>query len=444
MTLNGRLAQLKQDLGGRLARSALARAIPGPVRRRQFLLLLAQQFTSLVGTYAISFASLAKVVDATGSGMDTAFTILSVVVPGLLFGLLGGVTVDRLSRRNMLIGTNVVRGLIALGAPLYLNMVPPAYLVVGILVINFLLSSVGQFNFPAEAALIPYLVTGEELLAANSIFNISYLSAIALGSAVWGPLGVRLMGPDGTYISGGVLLLASLIPLSLLTKDIPSHERAVRRSRYARLRHVASVLADIREGILFAVHSAPVSVAILALISQTALALVMAAVFPVVLSKHFGIPVYNLPLYLAPAAAGAGIGLLVLLSRLGRRVARARFVMLGNLAICLGLLGFSVSVVVRTWGLWGFLGASPFLGAGFVMAYISGKSVLQEVPPDYLRGRVISLQLTLNNVMSLVPTILAGWTLDQTGPEAVFIIATLLFAALAGICVLWLRRARHA
>jgi hypothetical protein len=70
--------------------------------------------------------------------------------------------------------------------------------------------------------------------------------------------------------------------------------------------------------------------------------------------------------------------------------------------------------------------------------------VLQEVPPDYLRGRVISLQLTLNNVMSLVPTILAGWTLDQTGPEAVFIIATLLFAALAGICVLWLRRARPA
>jgi hypothetical protein len=48
----------------------------------------------------------------------------------------------------------------------------------------------------------------------------------------------------------------------------------------------------------------------------------------------------------------------------------------------------------------------------FVLAYISGKSVLQEEPPDYLRGRVISLQLTLNNVVSLLPTVLAGWGLD--------------------------------
>jgi MFS family permease len=382
----------------------------------------------------------AKVVEATGSGVHTAFTILSVVVPGLLFGLLGGVTVDRVSRRNMLITTNIVRGIVALAAPIFLHMAPQGYLIGGILATNFLLSSVGQFNFPAEAALIPYLVAGEELLAANSAFNVSYLSAIAIGSGIWGPLGVRLMGPDGTYFSGGILLLASLVPLYMLAKDPPSHERAMRRSRYARLRHVATVVADIREGVSFALHNAAVSVAILALISQTALALVMAAVFPVVLSRRFGIPIYNLPIYLLPAGLGAGLGLLALLSPLGKRIARTRFVMVGNAVIALGLLGFSLSVIVTDWGLWGILAASPLLGAGFVVAYISGKSVLQEQPPDYLRGRVISLQLTLNNVVSLVPTVLAGWALDRVGPEVVFIAATLAFACLAGLCATWVRR----
>lgn len=412
----------------------------GSLRRPEFLYLMLQQFLSLAATYAISFASIAKVVGTSGSGVQTAFTILSVVVPGLLFGLLGGVTVDRVRRRTMLIATNVIRGMIVLPALLYWEWLPPGSVFVAILVVNFLLSAVGQFNFPAESALIPFIVTAEELTGANSAFNVSYLGAIAFGGGLLGPLSVRLLGPGWTYFLGGLLFLLTLWPLSRMAKDPPPRESVMRRSRYARLRHVATVYADIREGVTFAVRSAAVSGAILALISQTALALAMASVLPVVLQERFGVAVYNLPLVLMPAAAGAGMGLLALLSPQGSRRAREWFVLAGNGIICFGLLGFSLTVALPAATVWGILASSPFLGAGFVMSYISAKSVLQEEPPAYLRGRVISLQLTLNNVVSLVPTVFAGWALDALGASVPFVIATAAFVVVTGYGVLLARR----
>ncbi len=414
----------------------------GAFRRRHFVYLVLQQFAALAATFAISFASLAKVVEFTGSGMQAAFTILSVVVPGLLFGLVGGVTVDRVSRRTMLIVTNLVRGLIALAAPLYLGLAPPEVVVPIVLGVNFILSAVGQFNFPAEAALIPYLVTSEELLAANSIFNVSYLMAIGFGSALWGPISVRFLGAEWSYFGSGLLYMLSLIPLYHLPKDAAPRERAVRPSRYARLRHVASVAADVKEGITFAVQNSSVSVAIVALASQSALALGLVAVFPVVMSNRFGIPVYDQPRLVLPAALGAGVGLAVLVSPLGGRQQRTRLVVGGNGLIAIGLTVLTYSLSAWGWGIPGVLVGFGIVGMGFVLAYISGKSVLQEEPPDYLRGRVISLQLTLNNLVSVFPTVLAGWGLDAWGPLAVFGAFTGVFAVVTGLTGFVLRRSR--
>ena len=395
---------------------------------------------SLVATYSISFASMAKVVDITGSGVHAAFTILSVAVPGLLFGLLGGVTVDRVSRRTMLIVTNVLRGLVAALAPLYFAAAPPGAVVPIILGVNFLLSAVGQFNFPAEAALIPYLVTNQELLAANSVFNVSYLAAIGFGGGIWGPISVRFVGTRWAYLVGGLLFLATVIPLALMPRDPAPRDRALRRSRYARLRHAATVYADITEGMWFSLHNPAVSVAIVALIGQTALALGMAAVFPVLLSTQFGIALYNLPVFLVPGGIGAGFGFLLLLSALGNKLPRTTFVIAGNALIAAGLLGYTLSIALPGWGVRGLMASTPVIGLGFVVSYISGKSILQEQPPDYLRGRVISLQLTLNNAVSLVPTVLAGWALDVLGGLVVFVASTILFGGLTILCGLWLAR----
>jgi len=407
------------------------------VRGKHFLYLLVQQFLSLVATYSVSFASLAKVVDVTGSGIQSAFTILSVTVPGLVFGPLGGVTVDRVSRRTMLIATNVLRGIVALTATFYLRSAPLDIVVPCILATNFVLSAVGQFNFPAEAALIPTIVTSEELLVANSAFNVSYLAAIGIGSGVWGPLSVRFLGVEWTYFVSGSLFIITLIPLWLMPADRAPRERVLRRSRFARLRHLMTVISDIEEAVHFAVGNRKVGTAILALISQTALALGLGAVVPVLFAKRFGIALYNLPLILLPAGAGAGAGFGILLSRLGSQQPRIRLVMLGNSLIAVGLVGYTLALGLQENGVWLFSALSPLVGLGFVLSYISGKSVLQEEPPAFLCGRVISLQLTLNNVASLVPTVLAGWVFDAFGAEVVFVVAVVLFLVVIIGSAIW-------
>jgi len=429
--------------GSRLARSLqIDRHAFGAFKRPGFKYLLMQQFAGLSATFAINFASLDKVVGETGSGVKSAFTILSVVVPGLLFGLLGGVTVDRVSRRTILIVTNVMRGLLALAAPLYLGLSDPAEIVTVVLVVNFVLSAVGQFNFPAEAALIPFLVTPAELLGANTMANLSYLAAVGFGSIIWGPLSVRFLGTEWAYFGSGILYMLSLVPLYRLPKDAPIRERAVRPSRFARLRHLSSALADVKEGFAFAAGNPSVGIAILSLISQTALALGLVTVVPVVMVGQFGIPMYYLPLLVLPAAVGGGVGLLLMISSPGSNRPRTHLVVGGNILIAFGLVLMTLSLAVAGLSIAGALVAVVLVGGGFVLAYISGKSVLQEEPPDYLRGRVISLQLTLNNVVSLVPTVLAGWGLDELGSLAVFAAFTAVFVALAAYTVQVLRRRR--
>ena len=73
------------------------------------------------------------------------------------------------------------------------------------------------------------------------------------------------------------------------------------------------------------------------------------------------------------------------------------------------------------------LASLPLIGIG-LFSPTSGKSVLQEEPLTNLRGRVISLQLTLNNVVSLCRR---SWRagVDAFGPTAVSS-ATVVFAAL--------------
>jgi MFS family permease len=422
----------------KLAASIAKQPVLVLLRNRPFILLVAQQFVALVASYSVTFASMAKVVEATGSGLHAAFTVLSVVVPGLIFGLLGGVAVDRLSRRSLLIGTNLLRGLVALLAPLGMGAQEVTQLLLVVLAANFLLSVIGQFNFPAEAALVPSLVATEQLLAANSIFNVSYLAAIGIGGAIWGPVAVRILGAEWAYAIAGALFLLTLVPLGALPPDRPSRERPLRRSRYARLRHLGLVLLDVDEALRFAASSPKVTVAIVALTSQTALALSFGSLLPVVLKARFGVPTYNLPLYIAPAALGAAFAGLILISPLAGKRSRTAFVLAGNSCIATSLVGYTLTVSLPSAGLLGLAASSPLLGFGFVLAYIPGKAILQEEPPEFMRGRVISLQLTLNNLFSVFPTMLAGWALDALGPTRVFGALVLVFAVLTAWCGLWL------
>ncbi len=108
---------------------------------------------------------------------------MAVTVPAML-GLFGGVLVDRLdARRVMLItdlfrGTAVLLGLFALAIPHAL-----VWVVIGLLAIN----SLGMAFFgPAESVMVPHMVLEHDLTEANGFYSLTSQLSAAVGSALGG------------------------------------------------------------------------------------------------------------------------------------------------------------------------------------------------------------------------------------------------------------------
>lgn len=75
--------------------SSLPRSIP---RNKEIRWLCGAQFSSLTATYALYLASIALVEDMTHSSTQMGVMLFSSTLPGLLFGLVAGIVVDRRER----------------------------------------------------------------------------------------------------------------------------------------------------------------------------------------------------------------------------------------------------------------------------------------------------------------------------------------------------------
>jgi MFS family permease len=133
------------------------------LRQRNFGLLWLGGLISMLGDWALLTALPFFIYERTGSALAASGMLIAYVAPGLLFGSLAGVFVDRWDRRRTLIAANLLR------APLLLLLLlvrsPDWFWLV--YVVAFAEATIGQFFTPAENALLPLLVGEERLMTAN-------------------------------------------------------------------------------------------------------------------------------------------------------------------------------------------------------------------------------------------------------------------------------------
>src|SRR3954466_4208164 len=84
-------------------------------RNSHFMRLWIAQALTQTAQNAIWFALLVIVEEATHSTTQLGITILSVIVPSVLFGVPAGAYVDRWDKRNVLVITNALRAVVVLG-----------------------------------------------------------------------------------------------------------------------------------------------------------------------------------------------------------------------------------------------------------------------------------------------------------------------------------------
>src|SRR5258708_26357849 len=84
------------------------------LRRRPFALLWTGQSLSRLGDFVYEIALAWWVLQKTGSAQTMSLVLIFAITPSVLFSLVGGVAVDRVSRVGLMLASDVARGLVAL------------------------------------------------------------------------------------------------------------------------------------------------------------------------------------------------------------------------------------------------------------------------------------------------------------------------------------------
>ena len=165
-------------------------------------------------------------------------------LPVILLSLIAGVAADRFDRRKMTILTQIALGLVALILGLH-----PAqgaislWMLFGLVAVQ---SVAVAFDVPARQALIPSLVSREDLASAYSLTSIASKVGGILGPAISG-LVIAYLGLQWAYWINGISYLAVIAAL-IAMGDI---ETIIEKKPF----EIQSTFLDIREGIEFIKNS---------------------------------------------------------------------------------------------------------------------------------------------------------------------------------------------
>jgi MFS family permease len=136
------------------------------------------QIVSEVGDHFNNIAVLSLAIEMTHSGGVVAGVMLSRAIPAVLIGPVAGVWLDRFDRRRIMIASDLVRGVIALGfiAAFVHRQVWLLYS------LSALLMMASPFFTSGRSAILPSIATPEELHTANALTQTTGWITLAVGA----------------------------------------------------------------------------------------------------------------------------------------------------------------------------------------------------------------------------------------------------------------------
>ncbi|HEY5118166.1 MAG TPA: MFS transporter [Anaerolineales bacterium] len=342
------------------------------LRQRNFRLLWTGQFISFTGSQMQSVAILWQVYALTHNPLALGVVGLVRLLPIFIFGILSGVAADSLDRRKMMLVTQSGMAVVALAfaAFTFTNT-----MTVGLLYLLAALSSTfGAFDSPARQSLIPTLVPREDLANAFSVNSTMFQAANVLGPALGG-LMIGRSGLGWVYFINAVSFLAVIFSLLAMTGIGGRIED----------RGVISFGAAL-EGMRF-VFSHPIIRSTMLLDFIASFFASASALLPIFAADilHVGAEGYGV---LFSAAAIGALTAGVTLSLLHRISRQGRVLLIAVSLFSLGTILFGIS---RTFWLTFF--ALALTGASDMVSTVIRNTSRQLQTPDFLRGRMVSLNM---------------------------------------------------
>lgn len=376
------------------------------IRRGPFARLWWSQAISSLGDWVTLFATFALAARIAGGGREATIAILVPLVgrilPGLLFGFIGGVIADRWTRKTTMIISDFGRAVLVLGL-LFVTTYTQLF------VITFVIEIFSLLRQPAKEAVVPSLVKREHLLAANGLGLAAAYGTAPVGSALYAGLAelslflpeVGRVGPAiGTAFVVDCLtfLLSGLIVISIPISPPQAAEERRRGKKDA-----STPWRDIVDGMRFVMTPGPVRRMILGMAAGL---FGGGALF--VLGQPFSEQVLR--------AGDSGYGILVTALGVGVGLGMLGVTILANMntrreplfGFALLATGIAISLAAFADRVLGAAGWAFVAGVGTGIAYVTGFTQLHASVEDAVRGRTFAAMYAFARTALLISFALAG------------------------------------
>lgn len=391
-----------------------SRHLPAILREQRFLLFAAGQGVSAIGDGVYLVALAWTSLQLTRSPVYLGLLLTTTALPRAILMLAGGVVVDRLGPRRVILGSDLSRALLigAVAAVVLLGHL-------SILLLFLIAAIFGVFDalfYPATMTLVPALVSPERLSAANGVWQLAVQGTMIVGPPLGG-LVVGVAGPGPAFLVDAASFLVAFSALLVVRgTTAPSASAAPAESGWASL--TAGVRTSLANPLLRA------------LMPLTAV-LNLAAGGPL----NVGIPLLARGHGWGPTGyglieGGLGAGILVGGAAMGAglRLPRPGLSVLG-MAAALGVLTV-------------LLGAVSVLPLAMVLAMVMGAlisatnvavvSLVQQQTPAEVLGRVMSVLMFSSMSLTPVSYALSGGVARGIGVTGLFAAGGLLVVVTAG------------
>jgi MFS family permease len=346
----------------------------GALRHRDFRLLWIGQLISVTGSQMQLVAINWHVYLLTKSPLALGGVGLVRVLPIIFCSLAGGVVADAVDRKRlmmvsqsvMLICAGLLAGLTATG----LNSIWPIYLLTAIA------SAAVAFDNPARQAMLPTLVPRKDFPNAVSLGILVFNSAMIVGPAVAGLL-LRIRGPALIYGLNAASFIAVIVALLLMKASgrVEATTESVRIS-----------FGALRDGLRF-VWRTPIIVQTMMLDFIATFFASATALLPIFAAEILNVGATGLGLLAAAPGAGSIISGLVMAKRgVMRKQGKA-------VLVSVAVYGAATAVFGLSRWFWLSILMLSVTGAADTVSTVLRQTIRQLVTPNYLRGRMTSVNM---------------------------------------------------
>ncbi len=386
------------------------------LKNRSFLLLWLGQIFSQVADKVLLVMSIALLttynIPVKYAASSGSYLMVSSTIPAILFGVAAGIFVDRYPKKQVMVVSNVLRGLLILLLPV----LPKEFAI--LLLINFTISVVMQVFTPAELSAIPLVVKQENLLTANALFTTTSITSLIFGFGIGEPIltAVTQISQNGSreiLVAGLYFIAAGLVQLVAMEEQIgessssregeatPTNDtskQARRANPWHELKIGSQYLASNK-----LLLSAMLQLAVLFSTIAALLGLSIA------LTDEVGLKPEQFGTLVAPLGIGLVLGAGIL-GHWGSRIQQKALPLIGFIS-----MGAILIVFTFVHDLLLGIVCAGILGLGASLIAVPMQTLIQEKTPESMRGKVFGFQNNAVNIAVAVPLIIVAPLADRFG-----------------------------